>query len=1160
MNDKNINQKDDIQSNDKVNNKNLNNSIISSSNSNKKIIQINNKIPSKNNKKNKISSNENNISDIKSNGQTSPSQKSTSNILKTSKTLDKNFSYNSSKIVSPKKSKLQISSTITDTSDLNNKNSTSLKENKTLNSNTKKNMNKIMVNHKKSLNNSTNNAPNSMNAKNIKMNNMIKTKTNNSNDKKKNNKEKKELKEDNNIYNFITEECDENINKNNINSRKHYSLTNPSILPCIPFSNPFSYNNKNNNITENNEKNIRHIKSLNINNRYNKKNKENLENNYLENLDIMNAFKTNNESDKTEKDNEENVKLNISNLDIDIEDIDDDLDELNPKIELNSFPITTSHPNYKKSFIQFNNNLSLKIASEKTKNTPSYMLALCPKLFLGENKKKLIQENYAVNEPISEEIDSESITPRNSKYKYSLEEKTKYSTKDKNSDRNKKILDNDSEDLSYEEDFKKNTIFNDSSNTGRKSHNKNNYRTNKTKKIIKDNYNINNIDENKNTIMAKKRDYVRKKINVNDIKIETQNINNTNIFKESKNLNLKQNKDKNSPKNNISHCSYTTINNNNFNNEIDNNIVKIKTCKTVKTKNIERNENHQKAKSLLPDINLSSLYLYESIPNELNTINHSYSKKQNIKKINNKTNIKNTKNQLFTKKKSNENNKFNTNRNSYYKSNNDINAYHTCFSNTNINNNKKKKKKKELGQLVKSPKNKVNPFLSNFSDINEKQIYYNELNYTMNNNEFKYNDLLKKRNNENKFSNNNTITTMASNNNKSCNNLKKDINNMTHHKKVSQQFIDEFNFLLENKLENNTMINHTNTNNFNKNYKDQKLVRKEVLYTSNNNKSRIYNNKLNKDNNNYFKKSPLIIPCHKKSKTFFISPSYALKKTNNINSNKTKNYYKKINNNIKENKKEINKSNYSTTILIKNDNSKNNIKKKINLNSSDKKHNKTKRIFSTKLESDKKKVKFGKNKFNEIKNLIRENAFFKVIHKKTNTIGNTNDLSFLCQNLFNYNNYINSNNQSMFNTSTSCKNICDLNKPNNHKKSASINNLMNNLNNKKKIISAMQRIKFTPVSYYSKAIKEMTQINSNILVMLVYKDENQRFVFRGLYEANEKDPKNLYKVFAPNCEQGILNVNNINYFYNYSPNRGFFRYKFSDEKNKVFNGDTILIF
>ena len=46
------------------------------------------------------------------------------------------------------------------------------------------------------------------------------------------------------------------------------------------------------------------------------------------------------------------------------------------------------------------------------------MLALCPKLFLGENKKKLIQENYAVNEPISEEIDSESITPRNWKINF----------------------------------------------------------------------------------------------------------------------------------------------------------------------------------------------------------------------------------------------------------------------------------------------------------------------------------------------------------------------------------------------------------------------------------------------------------------------------------------------------------------------------------------------------------------------------------------------------------------------------------------------------------------------------------------------------------------------------------------------------------------------
>ena len=68
------------------------------------------------------------------------------------------------------------------------------------------------------------------------------------------------------------------------------------------------------------------------------------------------------------------------------------------------------------------------------------------------------------------------------------------------------------------------------------------------------------------------------------------------------------------------------------------------------------------------------------------------------------------------------------------------------------------------------------------------------------------------------------------------------------------------------------------------------------------------------------------------------------------------------------------------------------------------------------------------------------------------------------------------------------------------KKAASINNLLNNLGNKKKIISAMQRIKFIPVSYYSKAIKELVKSKNNIFVLLVYKDENQRYVFRGLYE------------------------------------------------------------
>ena len=138
--------------------------------------------------------------------------------------------------------------------------------------------------------------------------------------------------------------------------------------------------------------------------------------------------------------------MNISNLDIDLNQRKQDLEEKN-----------NNQRNYKKSFfIQFNNNLSLKLSSEKSNNTYSYILALCSKLFLSKNKKDLIKENYAVNEPISEEVDSDSKTPNNSKYKISLEENiTKYSTKEKNSDRNKKFID-DSEENSYTDDLKKN--------------------------------------------------------------------------------------------------------------------------------------------------------------------------------------------------------------------------------------------------------------------------------------------------------------------------------------------------------------------------------------------------------------------------------------------------------------------------------------------------------------------------------------------------------------------------------------------------------------------------------------------------------------------------------------------------------------------------------
>ena len=63
--------------------------------------------------------------------------------------------------------------------------------------------------------------------------------------------------------NFTVEECDEKLEKI-YNSRKHYSLTNPNILPCIPFSNPFTKLHKNS-ISNNNLMNTNNQNDLKVN-------------------------------------------------------------------------------------------------------------------------------------------------------------------------------------------------------------------------------------------------------------------------------------------------------------------------------------------------------------------------------------------------------------------------------------------------------------------------------------------------------------------------------------------------------------------------------------------------------------------------------------------------------------------------------------------------------------------------------------------------------------------------------------------------------------------------------------------------------------------------------------------------------------------------------
>ena len=260
----------------------------------------------------------------------------------------------------------------------------------------------------------------------------------------------------------------------------------------------------------------------------------------------------------------------------------------------------------------------------------------------------------------------------------------------------------------------------------------------------------------------------------------------------------------------------------------------------------------------------------------------------------------------------------------------------------------------------------------------------------------------------------------------------------------------------------------------------------------------------------------------------------------------------------------INKNNFDTNIQSKN----NFVIKKSKTNNKRKNYIETKNIYKNKkneIKDIKKSIDITKNKFTEIKTIIGETSLTKIIHKKTNTIGNTNILSnFLFNNFFNYNNLIKNANHNRYNNvnnSNSTRNNSSTITNKQMKKAASINNLLNNLGNKKKIISAMQRIKFIPVSYYSKAIKELVKSKNNIFVLLVYKDENQRYVFRGLYEIFKKEPRIANKLFAPNYGQNIININNISNFYNFSFSKGdFVRYKFINEKNKKFNEDTIIIF
>jgi hypothetical protein len=127
---------------------------------------------------------------------------------------------------------------------------------------------------------------------------------------------------------------------------------------------------------------------------------------------ILNPFL---ENEKSENENSE-IEVNISDLECNIEIEKNEEKKNNNIIDISSSEYAKNYcHSYCKSFIHLNNNLVAKAALQKEKNTPSYILALCPEILRKNiNNKEIICENYAVDDAINEENEIE--TPNKSKF------------------------------------------------------------------------------------------------------------------------------------------------------------------------------------------------------------------------------------------------------------------------------------------------------------------------------------------------------------------------------------------------------------------------------------------------------------------------------------------------------------------------------------------------------------------------------------------------------------------------------------------------------------------------------------------------------------------------------------------------------------------------
>ena len=266
-------------------------------------------------------------------------------------------------------------------------------------------------------------------------------------------------------------------------------------------------------------------------------------------------------------------------------------------------------------------------------------------------------------------------------------------------------------------------------------------------------------------------------------------------------------------------------------------------------------------------------------------------------------------------------------------------------------------------------------------------------------------------------------------------------------------------------------------------------------------------------------------------------PIYHTSKNSLINYNH-KNYYNKFHNNF------YNNTNYD----------KNNYYKQTHLKKKTHHHQKSKTSYTTPSFIPLKNDKLNNSPKNKIY-YHKTNNYFNKFHNKKILNKNSFKIQEIKKELYN-NKIINHKKTKtglMYpNYNLNSNNLINIFTPKSESKFT--------FSNKNMIFSAMQRLKFSPISIYCKALNELNKSKKNLFCLSVYNDKNNCFAFKGLYEINNKDHTIAERIYSLGYIPSKININEIKLFYNFDPKKGeFYKYRFNPTEKKQFNSNIIIM-